>query len=46
MACDTDTCATTTTGTRKAAFTEYDNSGTGIISKESRETETTRDFVN
>ena len=38
--------STATTGTRKAAFTEYDNSGTGIISKESRETENTRDFVN
>jgi hypothetical protein len=38
--------STATTGTRKAVFTEYDNTGTGIISKESRETENTRDFVN
>jgi hypothetical protein len=35
-----------TTGARKSLFKEFDGSGPGIVNKEIRETENTRDFVN
>lgn len=38
--------STATTGARQSLFKEYDNSGSGLIPKEMRETENTRDFAN